>query len=169
MKINLSKNGVDQTLLYKVKKAFDYTIEFLNIPCKDLEVNIAFVGKTKIKKINKDFRNVDRVTDIISFPFLLHPGVEGMQLIESSLTKEKYMMYVNPETGNLVLGDLYICFPKMKEQAIEYGTGIEREFVYLCVHGLLHLLGYDHMSEEDKKVMREKEELILKNVFEIDN
>ena len=166
MKINLSKNSIDKTLLSKVQKAFDYAIEFLKIDCKDLEVNIAFVGKIKIKKINRDFRNIDRVTDIISFPFLLQPGVEGMQLIEGNLTKNKYMLFVNPETNNVVLGDLYICFPKMKEQAKEYGTGIEREFVYLCVHGLLHLLGYDHMVEDDKKVMREKEELILKNVFE---
>ena len=54
----------------------------------------------------------------------------------------------------------------MKKQAKEYGTGIEREFTYLCLHGLLHLLGYDHMVDSDKKVMREKEEIILKNVFE---
>ena len=97
---------------------------------------------------------------------MLQPQVEGMQLIEKKLTKENYKLCINPETNNVVLGDLYICFPQMKKQAKEYGTGIEREFVYLCLHGLLHLLGYDHMTEDDKKVMREKEELILKNVFE---
>ena len=169
MKINLSKNKVDESLLEKVKLVYDYTIDYLGIDCKDLEVNVAFVNSLKIKSINRKFRNVNKVTDIISFPFLLQPGVEGMQLIEHDLTKEKYLMFVNPETNNVVLGDLYICFAKMKKQAKEYGTGIEREFVYLCLHGLLHLLGYDHIKEEDKKVMREKEELILKNVFEKSN
>ena len=166
MKINLSKNKVGENLINNLQRVFDYAIDFLKIDCKDLEVNVAFVGRLKIKKINREFRNVNKVTDIISFPFLLQPQVEGMQLIEKKLTKENYKLCINPETNNVVLGDLYICFPQMKKQAKEYGTGIEREFVYLCLHGLLHLLGYDHMTEDDKKVMREKEELILKNVFE---
>lgn len=166
MKINLSKNKVNNELINKVQSVFDYAIDFLNIKCKELEVNVAFVGRLKIKKINREFRNVNKVTDIISFPFLLQPDVEGMQLIEDNLTKENFKFCTNPETGNVVLGDLYICFPQMKKQAKEYGTGLEREFVYLCLHGLLHLLGYDHIVESDKKIMREKEELILKNVFE---
>ena len=166
MKINLGKNKVDEKLIDKVKQVFDYSVNYLNIDCKDLEVNIDFVSRLKIKKINREYRNVNKVTDIISFPFLLQPKVEGMQLIEDKLTKENFKFCVNPETGNVVLGDLYVCFPQMKKQAKEYGTGIEREFVYLCLHGLLHLLGYDHLTEDDKKVMREKEELILKNVFE---
>ena len=166
MKINFGKNKVDVNLINKVELAFEKTIDLLKIPCKDLEVNVAFVSALKIKKINKNYRGVNRVTDIISFPFLLTPGKDGMQLIEGDLTKEKYQIYVNPETDNVVLGDLYICFRKMKQQAKEYGTGIEREFVYLCVHGLLHLLGYDHLVEDDKKAMRAKEEDILKNVFE---
>lgn len=166
MVINFSKKRVSANLIDKLQQVFDYAINYLNIDCKDLEVNIAFVGKLKIRKINRQFRNVDKVTDIISFPFLLKPQVEGMQLIENELTKDKFKMFVNPETGNIVLGDLYICFPQMKKQAKEYGTGIEREFTYLCLHGLLHLLGYDHIKDEDKKAMREKEELILKNVFE---
>lgn len=166
MIINLNKNKINDELIGKVKKLFNYTIEFLGIDCDDLELNIAFVSRSKIKSINSKFRNVNKVTDIISFPFLLKPNVEGMQLIENNFKKDKYLMFVNPETNNVVLGDLYICFSKMKEQAKEFRTGIEREFLYLCLHGLLHLLGYDHMVESDKKIMREKEELILKNVFE---
>lgn len=166
MKINLNKNKVSLDLLDDVQKTFDYAIDCLNIDCKDLEVNVAFVSRLKIKRMNKKFRNVNKVTDILSFPFLLQPKKTGMQLIEQNLTKQNYMMFLNPETNNVVLGDLYICFPKMKQQAKEYGTGTRREFVYLCLHGLLHLLGYDHLTEDDKKVMREKEELILKNVFE---
>lgn len=169
MKINFNKNKVSNDLIKKVQLAFNYAIDFLNIDCKELEVNIAFVSRLKIKKINNQFRNVNKVTDIISFPFLLKPNVSGMQLIEDKLSKKNFSMYVNPETNNIVLGDLYVCFPKMKQQAKEYGTGIEREFVYLCLHGLLHLLGYDHIEDSDKKIMREKEELILKNIFENNN
>jgi len=166
MKINFSKHKIDKTLIERVQKVFDYAIDYLNIPCKELEVNIAVVNSFTIKKMNRQFRNVNKVTDILSFPFLLQPNVGGMQLIEEKLDKKNYLMFVNPESNNVVLGDLYVCFRKMKQQAKEYGTGIEREFTYLCLHGLLHLLGYDHMTEEDKKVMREKEEDILKNVFE---
>ena len=166
MDINFNKNKVDETLINNVKNTFNYAIDYLKIPCKELEVNIAFVNGFSIKRMNKKFRGVNKVTDILSFPFLLQPGKEGMQLIEEKLSKENYQLYVNPDSGNVMLGDLYICFSKMKKQAKEYGTGIEREFTYLCLHGLLHLLGYDHMVEEDKKVMREKEEIILKNVFE---
>lgn len=166
MKINFSKHKIDNNLIERVQKVFDYAVKFLNIPCKELEVNIAVVSSLKIKKMNREHRGVNKVTDILSFPFLLEPGVEGMQLIEGDLDKKKFAMSINPETNNIVLGDLYVCFRKMKQQAKEYGTGIEREFTYLCLHGLLHLLGYDHMTDEDKKVMREKEEVILKNVFE---
>jgi len=166
MKINFSKHKIDKTLIERVQKVFDYAIDYLNIPCKELEVNIAVVNSFTIKKMNRQFRNVNKVTDILSFPFLLQPNVGGMQLIEEKLDKKNYLMFVNPESNNVVLGDLYVCFRKMKQQAKEYGTGIEREFTYLCLHGLLHLLGYDHMTEEDKKVIRKKEEDILKNVFE---
>lgn len=166
MKINFSKHRINKNLIDNVEKVFDSAIDYLKIPCKDLEVNIAVVSSLRIKKMNKEHRGINKVTDILSFPFLLQPEVEGMQLIEKDLTKEKFMMFVDPETNNVVLGDLYVCFAKMKKQAKEYGTGIEREFSYLCLHGLLHLLGYDHMTDADKKVMREKEEDILKKVFE---
>ena len=166
MKINFSKNRIKKELIERVESTFNKTVELLEIPCKYLEVNIAFVNSFKIKKINKSYRGVNKVTDVISFPFLLAPEKTGMQLIEKDLTRENYQLHANPETGNIVLGDLYVCFRKMKQQAKEYRTGIEREFVYLCLHGLLHLLGYDHIEENDKKIMREKEEFILKNVFE---
>jgi len=168
MVINFGKNKLDKKLITSVTNTFNYAIEFLKIPTRELEVNIQFVSPLKIKKINRDFRGVNRVTDIISFPFLLQPEKTGMQFIENEITKDKYFMNVNPETNNIVLGDLYVCFSKMKKQAKEFGTGIEREFTYLCLHGLLHLLGYDHIDEKDKIVMREKEDEIL-NAMRIEN
>ena len=161
MKINFGKNRVDKKLLDMVQVCFDKAVDYLQIPCKDLEVNIAIVSGREIKKLNTEFRNVDKVTDVLSFPFLLQEGVTGDQEIASKLTKENFSNDINPDTGNIVLGDLYVCFDKVKKQAKEFGTGIEREFTYLSLHGLLHLLGFDHMVESDKVIMRKKEEEIL--------
>lgn len=162
MKINFSKNKIDDSLIAKVERCFDVAVDYLKIPCKQLEVNIEIVGRQKIKTMNSKFRGVDKVTDILSFPFLLEEGRTGDQQIIKKLSKKNYPNDINFETGNIVLGDLYICFYKVKSQAKEYGTGIEREFTYLSLHGLLHLLGFDHIEETDKKIMRKKEEEILK-------
>lgn len=103
--------------------------------------SIIFVLDEEIHKINKEYRNVDRITDVISFAF------------EDS----KDLMYNDIR----VLGDIYICIPQMKRQAQEYGHSEKRELSFLAVHGLLHLLGYDHMNEEDEKVMFSLQEMIL--------
>lgn len=152
----------------KVKKKHTDLIEFiykkatkvLKLP-DYLEVNIGFVSKSKIRKINKKHRNVNKVTDVLSFPTLLPHDQVGMGLVVDRLTKEKFPFDINYETGNIFIGDVYICIPKVKRQAKEYGHSFERELSYLSLHGLLHLLGYDHMVEEDKRVMREMEEKIL--------
>ena len=87
MKINFSKNRVDKKLLDMVQVCFDKAVDYLQIPCKDLEVNIAIVRGREIKKLNTEFRNVDKVTDVLSFPFLLQEGVTGDQEIASKLTE----------------------------------------------------------------------------------
>ena len=103
--------------------------------------SIIFVGDDEIHKINRDYRNVDRVTDVISFAF------------EDDGEK--------PYNDIRVLGDIYICIPQMQRQAKEYGHSEKRELSFLTVHGLLHLLGYDHMTEEEEKTMFGLQELIL--------
>ncbi len=102
--------------------------------------SIIFVDNDKILDLNSKYRNIFKVTDVISFAF--------------------------EDNGNLnldirVLGDIFISIPKMKEQAKDYGHSEIREISFLCVHGILHLLGYDHMNEEDEKIMIEKQELVL--------
>lgn len=161
MIINFGKNHIKKELLSFLQLSFDNAVDELNIPCQDLEVNVDFVSRRKIKKINSKFRGVNKVTDVLSFPFLLKEGVTGEQLIQDVLTKENFPNDINYETGNIVLGDIYICFSKVKAQSKEYNTTIKREFTYLAVHGLLHLLGYDHEKEDDKKHMREVEEKIM--------
>lgn len=103
--------------------------------------SITFVTEEEIQKINKTYRNIDRVTDVISFAF------EDNQ----NFQKDKVR----------VLGDIFICIPKMIEQAELYGHSEKRELSFLVVHGLLHLLGYDHKTEEEEKVMFHKQEVIL--------
>ncbi len=105
------------------------------------EFNIIFVSNDEILDINKKYRGIDRVTDVISFALLDND--------ESNYNAESE------------LGDIFICVDRAKEQAAEYGHSLEREIGFLSVHGYLHLCGYDHMSKEDEEVMFKKQEEIL--------
>lgn len=125
--------------------------EVLEFACKHLNIenpllNIVIVDNDRIREINKEYRNKDAVTDVISFAF----------------EEVKDVDYGNVR----FLGEIYISYERCKEQASEFGHSVRREFSYLAVHGLLHLLGYDHIKEEDKKVMRALEEEIL-NEYDI--
>lgn len=107
---------------------------------KKVSVSLSFVSKEKIKKLNKEFRGIDKVTDVLSFP-----------MYDGKI----------PDVPEIELGDVVICMDKIKEQAKEYGHSEARETYYLFVHSILHLLGYDHMTDKDKKKMRAEEEKIL--------
>lgn len=122
-----------------IKSVLKLGLKHMNI--KDSYISVVIVDKDKIHEINKTYRNVDKVTDVISFAFEDNGGI-------------------TPD-GIRILGEIYLCMDKAKEQAIEYGHSDKREICYLVTHGLLHLLGYDHEKEEDKKEMRTKEEEIL--------
>lgn len=118
-----------------------------------LLVELIIVDKDTIRDLNSRFRNIDRVTDVLSFPTL--DGIRGKELHLSD-----YPFDTDGE-GNLCLGSIAICQEVAGEQAEEYGHSVDREFFYLTTHGVWHLLGYDHMTEEDKAEMREKEERVL--------
>ena len=121
------------------RKIIEFALKHENL--KNVEFNVIFVDKNTIQKINKEYRGIDRVTDVISF------ALEDNEEVKF-------------EFGRL-LGDIYICTEKMKEQAKEYGHSLIREQGFLTVHGLLHLLGYDHMTKEEEEIMFKKQELIL--------
>ena len=106
----------------------------------DYYLSLLIADNKIIKQINKEYRNKDTETDVISFAYNETENIGGLN----------------------VLGDIIISLEKVKNQSKEYGHSEEREFYYVLCHGMLHLLGYDHIEEEDKKVMREKEEKILK-------
>lgn len=117
----------------------DYTLEHEKV--SNAIFSIIFVDEEDIHKINREYRNVDRPTDVISFAF-----EDNENIMYNSIR---------------MLGDIYICIPKMKSQALDYGHSETRELSFLAVHGLLHLLGYDHMTEEEEKEMFALQELIL--------
>jgi probable rRNA maturation factor len=118
-----------------------------------LAVELLFVNEQEIQRLNRELRDTDKVTDVLSFPTL--DGIKGKKLL-----KKDYPYDVDEE-GNLLIGSIAICVKRAKEQAEEYGHSYNRELHYLLVHGIMHCLGYDHMTDEEKLEMREKEEFIL--------
>lgn len=118
-----------------------------------LVVELSLVGEEEIKTLNRTFRNIDRVTDVLSFPALALQA--GAAIKGADYPAET-------EEGTLLLGSIAICKKRAEEQAAEYGHSYARELTYLAVHGVLHCLGYDHEEESDKKIMREREESVMR-------
>ena len=143
------KYGVDEALLQAAGKAVEERFSLQ----KDLfETEITFLSEEEIRELNAQTRGVDAVTDVLSYPYLECAG-EGAPVYGQ--------MDINPETEKVTLGSIAFCMARVKEQAAEYGHSLERELHYLLTHGVLHCLGYDHMTDEDKAEMRQKEEYVL--------
>lgn len=113
------------------------------------EISLSFVDEEKIRQLNKDFRSIDRVTDVLSFP------------IEDFFNEDRENILEKPY---LMLGDVVICLDVARKQADDLGHSFEREVMYLTCHSILHLLGYDHIEDDDKKIMRAKEKEVMKNL-----
>lgn len=109
----------------------------------DYEVSITFVDKGEIHKLNKEFRNVDRPTDVLSFPMDEDFFIEGV---------------------DTMLGDIVICMDVANDQAKDFGHSLDREIMYLTAHSMLHLLGYDHLEEDEKTHMRAREKEVMKSL-----
>ena len=116
-------------------------------------VEFVFVDGEEIRRLNREMRSVDKVTDVLSFPSL--DGIKGQ-----AIRGEDYPYEIDEE-GRLMLGSVVVCCDRAREQAEEYGHSYERELHYLLVHGIMHCLGYDHMTDEEQAEMREQEEKIL--------
>ena len=118
----------------------------------EFDIYVTMVDNVAIHEINMEQRGIDHPTDVLSFPNLdfLVPGDFG-------LVEENEMNYFDPETGMMLMGDIVISVDKVLEQAKEYGHSVKREFAFLVAHSMLHLCGYDHMEEEEAKVMEAKQ------------
>ena len=131
-----------------IKKVLEKCFEEEKILDSKLMITITLTDAENIRRINNQYRNIDKATDVLSFPMFERDELENK--IENRLFEHED-----------VLGDIIISIPKVEEQAKEYGHSFERELSYMVVHGFYHLMGYDHIKEEDKIVMRPKEEKIL--------
>lgn len=140
---------------FTIKKLLQGALKYLGQPFNDVEMSVSFVSQEEIQKLNRESRSVDSVTDVLSFPTIDNPERNVLDVNTFSVDA------LNPETGKLNLGDVVICLDRAKEQAESYGHSLKRELCFLALHGTLHLLGYDHMNEQDEKQMFALQEEIL--------
>ena len=146
-------DGIDEKEEYKnvIEKVLSQCFKEEKLEDSKLCVTVTLTTPKTIQEINKQYRNIDRATDVLSFPMFEKDELDS-KIQENDFENED------------ILGDIVVSVEKVKEQAIEYGHSFERELSYMIVHGFYHLMGYDHIEEKDKKVMREKEENILKKL-----
>ena len=134
-----------------IKKVIEECFRVENMLDSKLYVSITLTTPQKIRELNKEYRNIDKETDVLSFP-----------MFEKSEIESKIQ---NNDFENVdILGDMVISIARVEEQAKEYGHSFERELSYMVVHSFYHLMGYDHIKEEDKEVMRPKEEAVLEKL-----
>ena len=150
--INLYETALD---------VISYTLDYMECPY-EAQVNLLITGKAEIHEMNMEHRGIDRPTDVLSFP-MVDFEVPG----EFDFLEEEGDDCFEPDSGELMLGDIVICADKVVEQAEEYGHGIRREYAFLIAHSMLHLMGYDHMTEEDAKEMEHLQEDILEKKYRL--
>ncbi len=125
----------------------------------EVEINILITDAEGIRVYNREYRDIDKETDVLSFP-----AVDYDQPSDFSIVNEDVTCYVNPDTQELMLGDIILNVDRIYSQAEEYGHSRKRELAFLITHSMLHLLGYDHMNPEDEKIMFTKQENILNSL-----
>ena len=138
-----------------INKVINECLDYEECPY-EAEISILLTDDDEIKEINKQFREIDKPTDVLSFP-----SIEYMMAGDFSNLEEDTSEYFNPETGELILGDIVISVDRAIMQAEEYGHSIAREIAFLTAHSMLHLMGYDHMHDDERKVMENKQEEVL--------
>ena len=126
----------------------------------EAEVNVILTDNEAIHQINNEYRKVDRPTDVLSFPMINYNTPSGFDELEEDMNSNP-QDYFNPETGELVLGDIIISVEKVMEQAAKYGHSETRELAFLVAHSMMHLFGYDHMEADEAKVMEAKQKEVL--------
>ncbi len=126
----------------------------------EAEVSVTLTDPEEVQRINREFREIDRTTDVLSFPMTEYPGPADFDFLEEEAAVDCF----NPETGELLLGDIILNVAKIREQAAEYGHSETRELAILTAHSMLHLMGYDHMEEKDRLLMEERQKLLMETL-----
>ena len=155
---------------YEVTEKFDFDYEAMETQvieaCLDYadcpyeaEVSVLLTDNEQIRQINSEYRSIDAATDVLSFPVIEYevPG-------DFTGLEEETADYFHPETGELLLGDIVISLDRAKQQAEEYGHSLMRELAFLTTHSMFHLFGYDHMEEEERKIMEDKQREVLEQL-----
>lgn len=140
------------------QEVIDFTIEHEAFPY-EAEVNLTLTDNDGIHEVNRMYREIDAPTDVLSFPMLSYEEAGDFSALE-----DDYEDNFNPDTGEIMLGDIIISIDKVKEQAVSYGHSERREYAFLIVHSMLHLFGYDHMTPEEASMMENKQNQILEEM-----
>lgn len=135
-------------------KVINYALDYEKCPY-EAEISLTLTDNEGIHQVNKEFRGIDRPTDVLSFPLVDYEKAGEFEFLEDM--DECF----NPETGELMLGDIMISLDKVAEQAEEYGHSCTREYAFLIAHSMLHLMGYDHMEEDEARIMEARQTAIL--------
>ena len=138
-----------------VKNVAGKVLETENCPY-ETEVNVLITDNAGIREFNRQYRDIDRETDVLSFPNLIFAKASDFEIPENMEAD-----FFNPETGELILGDIIISSDKVREQAKSFGHSELREFAFLVAHSMFHLCGYDHMTKEEAQIMERKQEEVL--------
>ena len=124
----------------------------------EFEVNVTFTDNDSIREINREFRELDVPTDVLSFPMVDYPAPADFSELEEENASAEYF---HPETGELILGDIVISVERARMQAEEYGHSLKGDICFLTAHSMLHLFGYDHIEDEERVEMEQRQEQIL--------
>ncbi len=155
---------------YEVTPSFDFDFEEMERQvveaCLDhedcpyeVEVSILLTDNEQIRQINQEYRGIDAATDVLSFPVIEYKTAGSFEELE-----EEAPECFHPETGELLLGDIVISLERAKAQAEEYGHSLRRELAFLTAHSMFHLFGYDHMEDEERRCMEDKQEAVLQQL-----
>lgn len=138
-------------------KVIDAAIDYVGCPY-EAEVNLLLTMNDEIREMNEEFREIDKATDVLSFPMIDYEEAGNFAFLEDDSS------YFHPDTGELMLGDIVISKEKVVSQAEEYGHSVEREYAFLIAHSMLHLFGYDHTEEQEREKMEQMQREILERL-----
>ncbi len=147
---------IEEKLRADIISVYDEVARIFSLP-KRVKVNLTLVSSQQIQTLNRDTRNIDRVTDVLTYPYIELKKSKKLRLAD-------YQYDIDPDDKMLLIGDIYICTDRAKEQAAEYGHSFRREMCFLFCHGMLHIMGYDHMTPAEEEEMTSKQEEILNNL-----
>ncbi|MEE0685310.1 MAG: rRNA maturation RNase YbeY [Lachnospiraceae bacterium] len=142
-----------------IKDVINESATYVNCPF-EISVEVTIVDNETIRQINKEQRDIDKATDVLSFPMVDYEVAGNFEFLEDESNPSIYE-YFEPDTGELMLGDIVISSEKVYSQAEEYGHSVKRELGFLIAHSMLHLFGYDHMEDDERVIMEAKQSEIL--------